>query len=49
MTSENETPEDTGGTGKVDLASLLYLLGIPAMVAFFVVLFTLTHTCGIAA
>ncbi len=36
--------------GKVDLQSILYIVGgIPAMVAFFVILFLLAGTCNIAA
>jgi hypothetical protein len=36
--------------GKLDLVSYLYLFGgIPAMVAFFVILFTLVHLFGIPA
>ena len=38
-------------TGRVDTVSVLYILGgIPAMVAFFVLLFTLgVKGCGVAA
>jgi hypothetical protein len=36
--------------GKVDLAAILYIVGgIPALVAFLVVLFSLTHACNIPA
>jgi len=36
--------------GKVDLAAILYIVGgIPALVAFMVVLFSLTHACNIPA
>jgi hypothetical protein len=35
---------------KVDLVSILYIAGgIPALVAFLVVLFSLTHACNISA
>jgi hypothetical protein len=35
---------------KVDLVSILYIVGgIPALVAFLVVLFSLTHACNISA
>ncbi len=36
--------------GKLDLASILYIVGgIPAIVGFMVVLFSLTHACNIPA
>ncbi len=36
--------------GKVDLVAILYIAGgIPAIVAFLVVLFSLTHACNISA
>lgn len=36
--------------GKLDGVSLLYIVGgIPALVAFVVVLFSLTHACNIPA
>lgn len=36
--------------GKMDLAGLLYIVGgIPALVAFLVLLFTMTHACNIPA
>lgn len=36
--------------GKVDWISILYIVGgIPALVAFLVVLFSLTHACNISA
>ncbi len=36
--------------GKVDLVAVLYIVGgIPALVGFLVVIFTLTHACGIPA
>jgi len=36
--------------GKVDAAAILYIVGgIPAIVAFVVVLFSLTHACNIPA
>jgi hypothetical protein len=36
--------------GKVDLVAVLYVLGgIPALVAFLVVIFSLTHACNIPA
>jgi hypothetical protein len=36
--------------GKVDLVAILYIIGgIPALVGFLVVLFSLTHACGIPA
>jgi hypothetical protein len=44
----NEQHEESGG--RVDATSILYIVGgIPAMVAFFVILFLLTRSCGIAA
>jgi hypothetical protein len=44
--AEHETEE----RGKVDAVALLYIFGgIPAMILFFVVLFTLAHHCGIHA
>jgi len=42
QTEENE--------GKVDAVSIAYIVGgIPAMVAFFVILFLFTRSCGIPA
>jgi hypothetical protein len=36
--------------GKVDLVSVLYIVGgIPALVAFLVILFALARSCDIAA
>jgi hypothetical protein len=36
--------------GKVDLVSVLYVVGgIPAMIAFFLILFFLANTCDIPA
>ena len=36
--------------GKVDTVAILYIVGgIPALVAFLVVLFSLTHACNISA
>ena len=36
--------------GRVDLVSYLYILGgIPALVGFIVVVFSLVRTCGISA
>lgn len=36
--------------GRVDLTSILYIVGgIPALVGFIVVLFSLTHACNISA
>jgi hypothetical protein len=36
--------------GKVDLVSILYVVGgIPALVAFLILLFSLTHACNIPA
>lgn len=36
--------------GKPDLVSILYIVGgIPALVAFLVLLFSLTHACDISA
>jgi hypothetical protein len=36
--------------GRVDFVSILYIVGgIPALVAFLVVLFSLTHACNISA
>ena len=37
-------------TGKVDLVSILYVVGgIPAIVGFMVILFSLTRACNIPA
>jgi hypothetical protein len=48
MSNEPSEPEENEGV--VDATSLLYIVGgIPAMVAFFVILFLLTRSCGIAA
>ena len=42
---ENDEPR-----GKVDLVAVLYIVGgIPALVGFLVVLFSLTHACNIPA
>jgi hypothetical protein len=36
--------------GRVDAVSIAYVVGgIPAMVAFFLILFFFAHTCGIPA
>ena len=36
--------------GKVDTVAILYIVGgIPAIVGFLVVLFSLTHACNISA
>jgi hypothetical protein len=36
--------------GRVDLTSVLYVVGgIPALVGFIVLLFSLTHACNISA
>ncbi len=36
--------------GKLDLVSILYIVGgIPAIVGFMVVLFSLTHACNVPA
>ncbi len=36
--------------GKVDLVAVLYIVGgIPALVAFLVIIFSLTHSCNIPA
>jgi hypothetical protein len=41
---------EQGGGGKVDATSILYIVGgIPAIVAFVVILFTLTRSCGLPA
>ena len=41
---------DDENRGKVDLTSILYIVGgIPALVGFLVVLFALTHACNISA
>ena len=52
--SMSSQPGDSGepeeNVGKVDATSILYIVGgIPAMVGFFVVLFLLTRSCGLAA
>jgi len=48
MANEQGDPEENEGV--VDGTSLLYIVGgIPAMVAFFVVLFLFTRACGIPA
>ena len=46
-----EESRDSEEPGRVDVVSILYILGgIPAMVAFFVLLFTLgVKGCGIPA
>jgi hypothetical protein len=42
--------QDEGPRGKVDLVAILYIVGgIPALVGFLVVLFSLTHACDIPA
>lgn len=36
--------------GKVDLVAILYIVGgIPAIVGFLVVLFSMTHACNVPA
>jgi hypothetical protein len=36
--------------GKVDLTAILYIVGgIPALVSFLVIVFSLTHACNISA
>lgn len=46
--SEHENPESS--EGKVDLVSVLYIVGgIPALVGFLILLFTLVHLFGIPA
>ena len=36
--------------GRLDLTAILYIVGgIPALVGFIVVLFSLTHACNISA
>jgi len=46
----NEPAEQEENEGVVDATSILYIVGgIPAMVAFFVILFLITRSCGIAA
>jgi len=36
--------------GKVDAVAILYIVGgIPAIVGFLVLLFSLTHACGVPA
>ncbi len=41
---------DDESRGKVDLAAVLYVVGgIPALVGFLVILFSLTHACNIPA
>jgi len=43
-------PEKEENEGTVDAASIFYIVGgIPAMVAFFVILFLLTRSCGLPA
>jgi hypothetical protein len=45
-----QQPHAESGGGKVDATSILYIVGgIPAIVAFVVILFALTHSCGIPA
>ena len=40
--------QDSEERGKVDGVALLYIAGgIPAMIVFFIVLFTVTRYCGI--
>jgi hypothetical protein len=42
--------EESEERGKLDTVSLLYIAGgIPAMVLFFIVLFTITRHCGTPA
>lgn len=42
--------EEEEQRGKLDGVSVLYVIcGIPALVAFLVVLFSLTHACNIPA
>lgn len=44
-----QEPENESG-GKLDGVSLLYIVGgIPAMVVFFIVVFSLAHACSIPA
>lgn len=46
----NEPGENEENEGVVDATSILYIVGgIPAMVAFFVILFLFAQTCNIAA
>jgi len=46
----NEPAEHEENEGVVDGTSLLYIVGgIPAMVAFFVILFLITRSCNIPA
>ena len=41
---------DDESRGKVDLTSILYVVGgIPALVGFLVLVFSLTHACNIPA
>jgi hypothetical protein len=41
---------DDESRGKVDLTSILYIVGgIPALVAFLVIVFSFTHACNISA
>ena len=48
MASEPDRSEQGGG--KVDAISILYIVGgIPAIVAFVVILFSLTRSCGLPA
>jgi hypothetical protein len=43
---QNRESSHEQGRGRVDLVSVLYVLcGIPAMIVFFVVLFTLVGAC----
>jgi len=43
-------PKQEENEGTVDATSIFYILGgIPAMVAFFVILFLLTRSCGLPA
>jgi len=45
--AEQQAPQ---GGGKVDATSVLYIVGgIPAIVAFVVILFMLTRSCGLPA
>lgn len=42
--------EGSDGRGKLDGVALLYIAGgIPAMILFFIVLFTVTRYCGTPA
>jgi hypothetical protein len=46
----SDQPESEESSGRVDLVSILYILGgIPAIVAFIVILFTLASWIDISA